>query len=251
MVFRFFDSNTDKWYYLREGNKILPHGLNSNSISICSGMLFLFDHRIRRDVRDETIDLASERFQEQGNQLLRTENSIVAAGLKSIERVSNATSWPGWSGLFKVDGVKKIRIALNYSERWLGTNGPQIEAFLRKDGTSVEMLVPNPKSKDAISCIAEQKSSNPESIAELIQKTVERLRNYGPRITVKMINKPMSYQLYMFEDIPIVLMFPLKDEKDSRPFPLFEFHAKGEMSDYFRGEFDRIWNDKDTQDFPM
>lgn len=206
-----------------------------------AGVLLCLDQIMKRIVREETL------------QLVKVSNNIDDAGLKSITTLSNAILWTGWDDLFADKSIKKIRIAFNYSARWMGTNSYKIERFLERKGTSIDLLVPNPESKEAMYCIAQQKDCDCSEIKKLIEKTVKMLRGYGneTNVTVKMTNKPMSYQLYMFDDIPIVLMFPLKDKEDSKPFPLFEFNAVGEMSSFFNDDFNQIWDDKkNTQDYP-
>ncbi len=162
-------------------------------------------------------------------------------GLQSLKMVSQATEWrENWDRLFNAT-TKEIKIAFNYSARWLGSNTENIKKFLTRDGTSIRVIIPNPKSEIAVSCIAKQKARTFAAVKMDINKTIDTFKTFGSKVSIKMINRPMSYQLYMFDKIPVVLMFPLQDRGDTQLFPLFEFRADAKLSKSFDNDFERIW----------
>lgn len=183
---------------------------------------------------------ASKKEEEHRAKNLKTEGKLALSGLKSLEMVQNAIAWRNWETLFN-DAGSEIKLVFNYSERWLISQDKNIKKFLSKKGTSLKVILPNPEAADAVSCIATHKTHEPDTIKKLIAGTVAKLKNYGGSISVKMINKPMSYQLYIFDKTPVVLMYPLQDEKDANSFPLLEFGPDGEMPNYFNDEFDKMW----------
>jgi hypothetical protein len=135
------------------------------------------------------------------------------------------------------------RMALYFihSRRWRENHDAAIKAFLARNGTSLEIFLPDLENHELMFSLSrrfEDGPLTPTLVVDAYRYCIRLAREYGKPADVWLFGRYPAYSFYQFDDRAVLALYSNTAEK--KDMPAFEVSAEGLLGKFLATEIDGL-----------